>query len=312
MEEFKLTTPIAFIIFNRPDTTKKVFDVIRQAKPKQLFIIADGARKNKPGEDQKCIETRTITEQVDWDCEVFRNYAPKNLGCRNRVASGLDWVFNNVEEVIILEDDCLPHPSFFRFCQELLLKYKNDEKVMMVSGNNVLTDYEYGESSYYFSNYAHIWGWATWGRVWQNYDVEMKDWNQNNSKDFFSPHLPNKSTINFWRTLTNDVYNRKIDTWDVQLQYYFWKHNGLTIIPAKNLVVNLGFGLEATNTAGSGGLYEKMRKGSINFPLVHPKSVKPNIVADTLENKLYHKFGYKEKIRRYLLKIGIKIKPCVR
>jgi hypothetical protein len=307
MEKFTLTTPIAFIIFNRPDTTKKVFEAIRQAKPKQLFIIADGARKNKPLEDQKCIETRAITDQVDWDCKVFRNYSPNNLGCRYRVTSGLDWVFNNVSEAIIIEDDCLPHPTFFRYCQELLLKYRNDEKVMMVSGNNVLTDYEHRESSYYFSNYAHIWGWATWQRVWKNYDVEMTDWNQNNSDNFFSQHLSNKTAMEFWRTLINDVYYSKIDTWDIQLQYYFWKQNGLIAIPTKNLVVNLGFSLEATNTAGSGGLYEKMKLSSINFPLVHPKFLKPNIEADTLENKLYHKFGYKEKIRRHLLKIGIKV-----
>ena len=307
MNEFNLTTPIAFIIFNRPDTTKRVFEAIRLAKPEQLFIIADGPRNNKAGEEQKCLETRAITELVDWDCEIFRNYAPKNLGCRNRVSSGLDWVFENVEEAIILEDDCSPHPTFFRYCQELLAKYKNDDKVMMISGNNVLADYEYYVSSYYFSNFAHIWGWATWKRVWQNYDVEMKEWNQNNLKDFLSAKLPNKSTVKFWQTIIEDVYNRTIDTWDVQLQYYFWKQNGLTVIPAKNLVINLGFGLNATNTSGSGGLYEKMKLCSIDFPLVHPKSLKSNVEADTLENKLYHKFGYKEKVRRYILKFGIKV-----
>ena len=305
MEEFKLTTPIAFIIFNRPDTTKKVFEEIRLAKPKKLYIIADGARSNKPGEEQKCLETRAVTEQVDWDCEVFRNYAPKNLGCRNRVTTGLDWVFNNVEEAIILEDDCLPHPSFFRYCQELLTKYKNDKRIMMVSGNKVLADYEYNESSYYFSNYAHIWGWATWQRVWANYDVEMKDWNKDNSADFLFSHLHNKSTINFWRKMIEDVYDRKIDTWDVQLQYYFWKQNGLTVIPSKNLVVNLGFGLDATNTSGSGGLYEMMKFQSIDFPLIHPKLVQPNNYADKIENKLFHRFGFKEKIRRLFLKFGI-------
>jgi hypothetical protein len=177
----------------------------------------------------------------------------------------------------------------------------------MISGNNVLPKYNYDKSSYYFSDYAHIWGWATWQRVWKYYDVEMKDWNNNNSNDFFAEHLLNKSTIKFWRTLTNDVYNRKIDTWDVQLQYYFWKKKGLSVIPSKNLVINLGFGLEATNTAGSGGLYEQMRLNSIDFPLVHPDLIEINIFADALENKLYHVFNFKEKIRRFLLKFGIKI-----
>lgn len=308
MEDFNLTTAVAFIIFNRPETTEKVFATIRQAKPKKIFIIADGPRSNKPGEDKKCFETRAITNNIDWDCEVFRNYSENNLGCRKRVSSGIDWLFKNVEEAIILEDDCLPDPTFFRYCQELLTLYRDNEKVMMISGNKVLPEYELNENSYYFSEYLHIWGWATWRRAWKHFDVEMSDWNKNNGYDFLNEHLHYKSTIKFWKIIIQEVYDKKIDTWDCQLQYASWKQKGLGVIPARNLVVNLGFGFEATNTTGSGGLYEKMKFQSINFPIVHPKIVTPNTYADKIENKLFHKFGFKEKIRRLLLKFGIKIK----
>lgn len=308
MEDFNLTTAVAFIIFNRPETTEKVFATIRQAKPKKFFIIADGPRSNKPGEDKKCFETRAITNNIDWDCEVFRNYSENNLGCRKRVSSGIDWLFKNVEEAIILEDDCLPDPTFFRYCQELLTLYRDNEKVMMISGNKVLPEYELNENSYYFSEYLHIWGWATWRRAWKHFDVEMSDWNKNNGYDFLNEHLHYKSTIKFWKIIIQEVYDKKIDTWDCQLQYASWKQKGLGVIPARNLVVNLGFGFEATNTTGSGGLYEKMKFQSINFPIVHPKIVTPNTYADKIENKLFHKFGFKEKIRRLLLKFGIKIK----
>ena len=157
-ENWQLTTPVVFVIFNRPDTTAKVFEAIRQAKPPKLLVIADGARIDKPGEAKKCAAARAIINQVDWQCEVLTNYSDVNLGCRKRVSSGLDWVFEQVEEAIILEDDCLPHPTFFRYCQELLEKYRDDEHIMMISGNNFQFGRKRNEYSYYFSHYSHIWG----------------------------------------------------------------------------------------------------------------------------------------------------------
>ena len=155
--EWQLTTPVVFIIFNRPDTTAKVFEAIRQAKPPKLLVIADGARIDKPGEAEKCAAARAIINQVDWQCEVLTNYSNVNLGCRKRVSSGLDWVFEQVEEAIVLEDDCLPHPSFFQYCQELLEKYRDDERIMMISGDNFQFGNETTEYSYYFSRYGHCW-----------------------------------------------------------------------------------------------------------------------------------------------------------
>lgn len=307
MEAFNLITPVAFIIFNRPDTTAKVFEAIKQAKPKKLLVIADGPRTSKPGEEEKCKQTRALTEQIDWDCEVLRNYSENNLGCRNRVSSGIDWVFENVDEAIIIEDDCLPNPSFFRFCQELLEKYRNNDEIFLISGNKVLFDYNVPDTSYYFSDYLHIWGWATWKKSWQKYNIQMPGWSELNKKEFFKKHLYKNSTIKFWHTLFQEVYEGKIDTWDYQLQYSQWKHNMRVIIPANNLVVNLGFGSEATNTHGSGGLYEFMKFESMQFPLIHPETTRLNIEADKIENRLFHKFAFKESIRRLLLKFRIKI-----
>lgn len=307
MENFNLTTPVVFIIFNRPETTTKVFEAIRQAKPKILFVIADGPRSNKPGEKEICVKTRSIVKQIDWDCEVHTNYSEFNLGCRNRVSSGLDWVFSNVEEAIILEDDCLPHPTFFRYCQELLERYKDNQKIMMISGNNVLYDYKYTSSSYYFSEYIHIWGWATWRRAWQLFDLEMKDWNRFTEIGFYKDHLYKKSTVKYWKKLFQEVYDGKIDTWDYQLQFAQWKNKMLSIVPANNLVINLGFGIDPTNTKGSGGLYRKLRLQDMDFPMSHPKQIVSNFQADRIENNLFHKFSFKEKIRRLLLKFGIKI-----
>jgi hypothetical protein len=165
---------VALIIFNRTDTTKKVFEVLRQVKPAKLLVIADAPRHNYPDDIEKCAATRQIIEQVDWNCQVIKNYSEKNLGNKLRISTGLNWVFEQVEQAIILEDDCLPHPSFLPFCEDLLDKYQDDQRIMTRSGNNFQFGRKRTEYSYYFSRYTLIWGWATWRRAWQHYDAEMK------------------------------------------------------------------------------------------------------------------------------------------
>ncbi len=171
-----IKTPVVVIIFKRTDTTEKVFEAIRLAKPPKLFVIADGPRADHPGEAEKCEAARAIIERVDWECEVLKNYSDTNLGCAKRVSSGLDWVFSNVEEAIILEDDCVPHLTFFPFCEELLEKYRYDTRIASISGQNVQFGRERTNYSYYFSRYNHCWGWATWRRAWQHFDFDMKLW----------------------------------------------------------------------------------------------------------------------------------------
>src|SRR4028118_433764 len=171
-----MKTPVVLIIFNRPAQTEKVFEVIRQAKPPKLLVIADGSRAERPGEAEKCAAARAVIDRVDWDCEVFKNYSDVNLGCDPRISSGLNWVFETVEEAIILEDDCVPHPTFFRYCEELLERYRHDARVMNISGQNVLFGRHRTEYSYYFSRYTLCWGWASWRRAWQYFDVDVKLW----------------------------------------------------------------------------------------------------------------------------------------
>ncbi|WP_317189876.1 hypothetical protein [Mycobacterium avium] len=170
------TPPIIFMIFNRPDTTRKVFERIRAAKPEKLLVIADGPRASRPGEAEKCAATRAIIDEVDWDCEIERDFADTNMGTCPRISSGITRAFELVDKAVILEDDCVPSPSFFEYCADLLDRYENDERVMMISGNNHLFGHADITDSYYFSRYPHVWGWATWKRAWAKYDVKMTHW----------------------------------------------------------------------------------------------------------------------------------------
>lgn len=177
MSKSTFHTPVAFMIFNRPEKTARVFAEIRKARPTQLFIVADGPRTEQ--EKEKTDATRAVTEHIDWECEVKRNYSDVNVGCKMRVSSGISWIFENVENAIILEDDCVPEQSFFPYCQELLERYKDDTRIMHISGDN----FEWGrtgnfesDASYYFSRIPHVWGWATWRRAWNLYDINMTSW----------------------------------------------------------------------------------------------------------------------------------------
>jgi len=172
-----LHTPVLFLVYKRPDTTRQVFEAIRQAKPPRLYVAADGPKKNVPGEAEKVKQVREIISNgVDWDCEVKTLFRDENLGCKYGPVEGINWFFKNEEEGIILEDDTLPSQSFFWFCQELLERYKDDTRIMVISGDNFQNGITRGTCSYYFSRYNHIWGWASWRRAWKYYSVDMKLW----------------------------------------------------------------------------------------------------------------------------------------
>lgn len=244
----QLETPIAFMIFNRPEYTNAVFAEIRKAQPKKLFIIADGPRI--PSEEAACKEARAIVENIDWPCEVYRNYAEQNLGLKERFRSGLNWYFKHVEQGIILEDDCLPHPSFFQFTNEMLERYKNEEQIMMISGDNFLPNFEI-KDSYAFSKFFSIWGWATWRRAWQKYDIEMYDWGEPGGKKFLETLYPKsqKYMRTHMKKIFDDAYTGRLKTWDVQWLYSCLVNNGLCIIPRVNLISNIG--IIGTHSGGS-------------------------------------------------------------
>lgn len=284
MTEFKLSKPVAFLIFNRPDKTKLVFEEIRRAKPPILLVVADGPRTEKSGEADKCSAARAIIEKVDWPCKVLTNYSEVNLGCKMRVSSGLDWVFRTVEEAIVLEDDCLPHADFFRFCDELLDKYRDDDRVMMISGFNFLQEDKKDPHSYFFSKYPHIWGWASWRRVWRNYDVEMRLWPVLRDSNRYYDFCGSINEASFWRNCFDSVYNGKVNTWDAQVTFMFFCQSGLSIFPHSNLISNIGFGADATHTLGHSNL-AKLDTNSIEFPLVHPEMMIRDVDKDEKRRK---------------------------
>ena len=276
LSDFELKTPIAFIIFKRPETTRKVFEAIRQVKPRKLLVIADGPRDRVAGEAEDCAVTRKIIKDVDWNCEVLRNYSPINLGCKKRVSSGIDWVFNHVEEAIILEEDCLPDPTFFPFCENLLEKYRDDNRIFSISGQNLLFGQKRTEYSYYFSRHTYIWGWATWKRAWQYYDLEMKLWPEIKASGFLNDILTNPQAVKEWSKKFQELYDGQIDTWDYQLMFASWVQNGINIHPNSNLISNIGFGSVSTHTTRKRSKYAEIPTEPVAFPLEHP----PFVVCD--------------------------------
>ena len=273
-----LSTPIAFIIFNRPRHTRESFAAIRAQRPSTLLIIADGPRPGHPTDFERCRETRDIVANIDWPCEVLRNYSDMNLGCKLRVSSGLDWVFDQVERAIILEDDCIPHEDFFTYCDTLLHRYETDLRVWVITGNNFQSGKKRGDASYYFSKFNHCWGWATWRRAWKHYRVDIPFWPEWQATADWRKKLPDPVERTVWADLLDRVQCGEIDTWDYQWTACAWYHGGLTATPNVNLVTNIGFGPDATHTVSPGD-----KEGLPIFPLgplTHPKHVKQNLVAD--------------------------------
>lgn len=279
------TPPVVFIIFNRPDTTRQAFETIRAAKPRKLLVVADGPRENRPGEAEKCTATRAIVDEVDWDCDVQRNFSETNLGCRLRVSSGISWAFEVVDKAIILEDDCVPSMSFFPYCADVLDRYESDERVMMVSGNNFLFGHTTTADSYYFSRYPHVWGWATWRRAWAKYDLNMTEWPEIRGRKLFDQYFPKISERYYWDSLFQYVYDGNIDTWDYQWVYSIWANSGLSVAPARNLVRNIGFHATATHTTGDAA-YASLGAEELNLPLTHPSTMLASSDKDELEVKL--------------------------
>ncbi|HPV43547.1 MAG TPA: glycosyltransferase family 2 protein [Spirochaetota bacterium] len=283
MECFK--TPIALIIFNRPDRTEKIFKIISTIRPKKLFIIADGPRESVPGEKEICEKTRQIVKNIDWKCELFTNYSKENLGCGKRPSTGITWVFENVDRAIILEDDCVPHPTFFTFCEELLNRYENDERVMMISGNNFQFGKKRTEYSYYFSIFTHIWGWATWKRAWDYYDYNISQWPEFRKEGLLANYFSNNRHVDYWRTLFDKVYSENNKTyWDYQWLLTCWAQHGLAALPSVNLVSNEGAGKDATHTKRS-DKFMNMKAERLKYPLAHPSYIMRNIEADLYTQK---------------------------
>lgn len=298
MSDWQLKTPVAFIIFNRPDTTERVFEKIRQAQPPKLLVVADGPRANRQGEVEKCTAARAIIGRVDWNCEVLMNYSDTNMGCKQRVSNGLNWVFDNVEEAIILEDDCLPDLTFFRFCDELLEKYRDDERIGMISGDNFQFSKKRTIYSYYFSRYNHIWGWASWRRAWKKYDGYIKLWSEIRDKRWLEDILDDKRSVSYWTNIFNNVYEGNIDSWDYPWTFACWINNFLTILPNVNLVTNIGFSEDSTHTKDRTQL-ANLSTEAMCFPLKHPEFMIRDTKADNFTQNSIFRVGLLKRIFRH-------------
>lgn len=275
-----LRTPVLFLVFNRPDNTARVFEAIRQAKPPRLYVAADGPRADREGEAEKVAKVREIATTVDWPCEVKTLFREKNLGCKYAVSGAITWFFEQEEHGIILEDDCLPSQSFFYFCEQLLDYYKQDTRILHIGGTNPLAKGVKTSSTYYFSEYNRIWGWATWRRAWRKYDPEITFWPDIKRKDVLR-HLLGKDESRKFTRIFSKVYENKIDTWDYQWLLIRLLH-GRAIIPDVNLISNIGFGSEATHTKSLEHKLANLPLGEIIFPLQHPEFL---IVNRTLDMK---------------------------
>jgi hypothetical protein len=274
-------TPILFIIFNRPDKAKEVFKKIQEIKPKQLFIAADGPRKNNPEDVELCKQTREILNGINWDCELKNLLREENVGCKKGPADAISWFFEHVEEGIILEDDCLPSDSFFPFCEELLEKYRYDTRIMHIGGASQLPDYE-NPDSYYFSRLPNVWGWATWKRAWQLMDLHFTDFEEFKQRNIIKDKVKNKYHRQNW---INNFQRAKdsSDIWDYIWVYTLFIQNGLSIVPSKNLILNIGFDGQATHTSIRPHYYNQMKLDT----LPENKLKHPNFIY--IDEELQHK-----------------------
>jgi hypothetical protein len=272
-------TAVLFLVFNRPDNTARVFEAIRKAHPPRLYVAADGPRRNREGEDEKVDRVREIATRVDWSCDVKTLFREENLGCKYAVSGGISWFFEHEEQGIIVEDDCLPHPDFFSFCESLLDRYANDERVWVITGDNFQNGIQRGAASYYFSRYNHVWGWASWRRAWQMADMDIRFWPDWKHSANWKSFWLDRHVRRYWENIFDRMHRAEIDTWDYPWTASVWYHGGLTATPNVNLVSNIGFGPDSTHTGSANSALAAMATKSLG-ELRHPLTVVQDVEAD--------------------------------
>lgn len=293
--------PILLLVCDRPDLTCRVFERIREVRPRQLYVAADGPRLDGPQDARLCEEARAAALHVDWECDVQTLLRERNLGCKQAVSSAVTWFFENVEEGIVLEDDCVPDPAFFRFCAELLGRYRDDERVVGIGGNNFRGTRARGGDSYTFSAYNQTWGWATWRRAWTHFDGTLSLWPGLRETDWLEDFLADRTAARFWRAVFDRDFQGQIDTWDFAWTLACWVQHGLTVHPSVNLVSNIGFDDRATHTRNPASPLAGVRADSIDFPLVHPRALLRDYEADRFTAEHVHKVRLRTSRRRRAL-----------
>jgi hypothetical protein len=270
---YRVQAPVATVLFNRPDKSRRVFEKIRAVKPAKIYLIADGPRPGNQRDAENCPKARSVFEAVDWDCQVLKNFSEANIGCGQRIFTGFSWVFQREERAILLEDDCVPDESFFPFCDELLEKYEKDSRVMMIAGSNIKGTWDSGKS-YHFAKFGCIHGWATWKRAWEKVDMNLKLWNDPRTKELL------KGKLGSWLFyFLGKNYDRLVDRgenapyWDYQFDFARFVNNGLAVVPSVNLVTNIGFGPESTNTKDEKSRAANIPTSPLKFPMNHPSVI---------------------------------------
>ncbi len=288
MKSVRSTPAVLFLVFNRPDTAARVFEKIREAQPKQLFVAADGPRADRDGEEELCAQTRKIIADIDWDCDLKTLYRNRNLGCREAVSSAITWFFKHVEEGIILEDDCLPEATFFPFCAELLERYRHDERVMSISGDSYGSIELYSSNSYSFTKYTLFWGWATWRRAWKLYDPDLTYLEKYFESGWFDSFFGSEEVANYWRKELYKALDGNLDTWGYRWLYSVFNQGASSIMAATNLISNIGCDSRASHTKSSAWDIAERPTNPMQFPLKHPFSPAPNpLLNEALESERY-------------------------
>jgi len=264
---------VSLHVFNRPDCTRKVFEVIRLIRPKKLFITADGPRIDNKNDYIKCQESRDILDTIDWECDVYKNFHDSNQGSYKATSEGISWVFTHVDRAIILEDDCIPNHDFFLFCKELLNKFDENKEIAMISGAKVCPKEPVNKDSYIFSKYMYTWGWATWKDRWESVEFDMKNWPAERESHFLKVLFKNKSERWFWQGIFDRMFwKRDTKHWDYLFALSSFKKSQLCIVPNKNLITNIGFGLDATHFKKK-TIQQGLFAENILFPLIHPDRI---------------------------------------
>ncbi|MDL0082069.1 methyltransferase FkbM [Helicobacter sp. XJK30-2] len=307
---YRCQNAVLLLFFNRLDTTLAVLAQIAKVQPKVIYLAQDGARDDKELA-QAALLRRRVIEHITWECKIHTRFLDTNLGCKLAVSSAISWFFSQEKQGIILEDDCLPSISFFRFCDELLERYSNEQKVFMISGWSGL-DFAKNTSvetlhpkaqlqeDYFFSKYPHIWGWASWARAWQKYQLEFSDFE---AEFRLLDNFYSVKEKRYWYKILKAYAQGKINTWDYPLAYSVWKHKGLCIYPKNNMIKNIGFNRDdATHTTGE-SKFATMPSYELAFPIIHPSSTQAHAIDTTAFHIAFHQPSIYARIAKKLTKL---------
>jgi hypothetical protein len=295
-----MDTPVLLIVFNRPDTTAKLLASLAAVRPARLFVTADGPRPDRPGEAERCRATRALFEHLPWPCTLETLYSEQNLGLQQRVVSAMNWFFACNPAGIVLEDDCIPHPTFFTYCTELLERYRDDERLMLISGVNFQGGARRTPHSYFFSQLIHIWGWATWARAWKHFDVSMSTWPETRRLGLLEQMFPHPKAQRFWDGKLRGMAAGRKDSWAYAWMYACYAQRGLCILPETNLITNIGGEFGSTHQSSRGDPFLDIPHKAMTFPLSHPPHVMVNPAAERHTQALLRPSRWQRALRRFL------------